>query len=109
MNIYNAWFNIVLFALLFIFPLIIYLNLRKYKTAALGRLFSNKTHTIKVFQFFAVSMIIYALNVFINILDDFYPIPILKEGYIILSIILTLLLIYVFYKLYRIMKIYEVS
>jgi len=109
MNIYNAWFNIVLFALLFIFPLIIYLNLRKYKTAALGRLFSNRAQTLQAFQFFAVAMIVYALNVFINILDDFYPIPILNNLYIIISIVLTLLLIYVFYKLYRIMKIYEVS
>jgi hypothetical protein len=43
MNIYNALINFILFGLMFIFPLMIYLNLRKYKTAALGRLFSNKS------------------------------------------------------------------
>ncbi|OPX58981.1 MAG: hypothetical protein A4E25_01408 [Methanobacterium sp. PtaB.Bin024] len=104
MNIYNALINFILFGLMFIFPLMIYLNLRKYKTAALGRLFSNKSQTIRVFQFFAVAMIIYSFNVFINILKDFYQISLLNSLYIITSIILSLLLIYVFYKLYRIMK-----
>lgn len=104
MNIYNALINFILFGLMFIFPLMIYLNLRKYKTAALGRLFSNKSQTIRVFQFFALAMIIYSFNVFINILKDFYQISLLNSLYIITSIILSLLLIYVFYKLYRIMK-----
>lgn len=104
MNIYNALINIVLFGLLFLFPLMIYLNLKKFKTAALGRLFSNKSQTLMVFQIFAVAMIIYACNVFINILDDFYDISMLNTLYLIISIVLTFLLIYVFYKLYRIMK-----
>ncbi|NYB52576.1 MAG: hypothetical protein HVN35_08475 [Methanobacteriaceae archaeon] len=104
MNIYNAIFNILLFGILFFFPLMIFLNLRKYKTAALGRLFTNKSQTIKVFQIFAVAMILYSCAVFINIVDDFYDIPVLNNLYIIISVILTFLLIYVFYKLYWMVK-----
>lgn len=105
MNIYNAIINIGLFALLFIFPLLIYLNIRKYKNAAMSLLFSKKPHTIRVFQFFAVAMIIYALNAIIRIINDIYNVPFLSNVYIVTSIILTIFLIYVFYKLYSIMRV----
>lgn len=104
MNIYEAILNLILFGLMFIFPLMIYLNLRKYKTAALGRLFSNKSQTIRIFQVFAVAMIVYSCGVFIDIVNDYYEISILNSLYIGISIILALLLVYVFYKLYRIVQ-----
>lgn len=103
MNMLTGIFQIVLFALLFIFPCLIYLNIRKYKTAALSLLFSRKNQTIRAFQFFAVAMIIYAVNTVIRILNNFYPV--LSNLYLFASIILTIFLIYVFYKLYRIMKV----
>ena len=99
----------VIFALLFILPLMIYINFRKNKTAALGLLFTNKNKTIQAFQLFAVAMIIYALSMVILLLDDVYNITTLITVYIILSVILALILIYVFYRLYKIMKLTNYS
>ncbi|EKQ52900.1 MAG: hypothetical protein B655_1571 [Methanobacterium sp. Maddingley MBC34] len=104
MSSYNTLFIEVIFALLFILPLMIYINFRKNKTAALGLLFTNKNKTIRAFQLFAVAMIVYALSMVILLLYDVYNISTLITLYIIISIILALLLIYVFYKLYKIMK-----
>jgi hypothetical protein len=104
MNISNI-INLILFALLFIFPLLIYYNLKKYKKASLGLLFSNKAQTKRAFQIFAVAMIIYAVSMLMLVMLDLTNIYILKTIYIITSVILTLTLIYVFYKLYRITKI----
>jgi hypothetical protein len=105
MEIYRVIIDVVLFGLLFLFPLLIYINLRRYKTAALSLLFSKKSQTIRAFQFFAVAMIIYAISTVFRIVNDIYAVTYLSWIYLIVSIILTLFLIYVFYKLYRIMKI----
>ena len=101
----NLIINLIVFVLLFIFPLMIYLNILKYKNAALGLLVSNKTQTIRAFQIFAVAMILYAVSMFTLILIDLYPTTLLKNIYMIISIIMAFTLIYVFYKIYQIMKI----
>lgn len=102
---YETIFTLLLFTLLFVFPLMIYLNIRKYRQAALGLLVSKKTEGIKTFKIFAVAMILYAVNMFTLIMVDITQIGILSMIYIILSIILAIILIYVFYKLYRITKV----
>lgn len=102
---YETIFTLLLFALLFIFPLMIYLNIRKYKKAALGLLVSKKTESINTFKIFAGAMILYAVTMFMLILEDLTQIGFLSMLYIILSIILAIVLIYVFYKLYRITKV----
>lgn len=104
MSIYSTIFIGVIFALLFILPLMIYINFRKNKTAALGLLFTNKNKTIMVFQLFSVAMIIYALSMVILLLYDVYNIATMITVYIIISVILALVLIYVFYRLYKIMN-----
>jgi hypothetical protein len=104
-NYTNLIINLIVFVLLFIFPLMIYLNILKYKNASLGLLVSNKNQTIRAFQIFAVAMILYAANMFTLILIDLYQTTLLKNIYIIISIIMAFTLIYVFYKLYRIMQI----
>ena len=109
MNIYNTLFIDVIFAILFILPLMIYINFRKNKTASLGLLFTNKNKTIKAFQLFAVAMIIYALSMFILLLYDVFNIATLITVYILISVILALVLSYAFYKIYMIMKLTNYS
>ena len=105
MNSNSSLITIVLFALLFIFPLLIYLNLRKYKTAALSLLFSKKPQTIRAFQFFAVAMIVYAISAVIRTINDIYYLSYLFMVYLAVSILLTIFLVYVFYRLYWIMRV----
>lgn len=104
MNI-SELFTLFLFALLFIFPLGIYLNLVRHDKASLGLLINKKVQTKRVFQIFAISMILYALSMLILIIVDLYSISIFMNIYIIISVIITIALIYVFYRLYRITKI----
>ena len=102
---YFIFFTLLLFALMFIFPLLFYLNVLKYKKAALGLLVSKKAQSIRTFKFFAFAMILYVVSMFILILVDIFPTVLLSIIFIIISTILAVTLIYVYYKLYNITKI----
>jgi hypothetical protein len=102
---YFIFFTLLLFALMFIFPLMFYLNVLKYKRAALGLLVSKKAESIKTFKFFAFAMILYVVSMFILILVDILPEGFLSIIFVIISTVLAVTLIYVYYKLYKITKI----
>jgi hypothetical protein len=102
---YFIIFTLILFALMFIFPLMFYLNVYKYKKAALGLLISQKTQSIRTIKFFAFAMILYVISMFILILVDIFPVALLSIIFVIVSTILAITLIYVYYKLYTITRI----
>lgn len=107
MNIIYSIFIIILFGLLFYYPLRIYLYIRKYRKGVLGLLFTHHNETIKLFKIFTVSMAVLVIYTFLGIIywSDYYTAISIIQG--ILSLVLSILLIYVFYKMFKIMKLID--
>jgi hypothetical protein len=89
----------------FYFPLRIYLNLLKYKEAALGLFFTNLEESILTFKIYAIAVLIFAIG---RLLDLFNLIPssaLIDNLATFLYLITDILLIYSFYKLLVITRI----
>jgi hypothetical protein len=95
---------IITFSALY-FPLKIFFNLLKYKEAALGLIFTKLAESILAFKIYAIAVLIFAIGRLLdllNIVSSYSSLDDLVTG---LNLITTIMLIYAFYKLFRIMKI----
>jgi hypothetical protein len=87
------------------FPIVIYLNLRKYKEASLGLIFSNLESSIIAFKFLGLAVLIFAIGRIIdllNLISFSSSVDILAT---LLYLVTDILLIYAFYKLLIIIRI----
>lgn len=89
------------------FPLKIFLNLVKYKEAALGLIFTHLNQSIVSFKIFAVAVLIFALSRLIDLFNIIYPLffEFIDNITTILYLVVNILLIVAFYKLSVVMKI----
>ncbi|HMK54287.1 MAG TPA: hypothetical protein VK444_05840 [Methanobacteriaceae archaeon] len=83
------------------FPLKLFLNLLKYKEAALGLIFTNLDESIFSFKIFAIAVLIFAIGRLLDVFNAIQP-----SFYVLIDNVTTLLyfttdvlLIYAFYKL----------
>ncbi len=81
------------------FPVVIYLNLRKYKEASLGLIFTNLEGSIMAFKVLGVAVLIFAIGRIIDIFNLISFSSTLDNLATILYLITDILLIYAFYKL----------
>ena len=81
------------------FPVVIYLNLRKYKEASLGLIFTNLEGSIMAFKVLGVAVLIFAIGRIIDIFNLISFTSTLDNLATILYLITDILLIYAFYKL----------
>lgn len=108
MNILISVMIIVLTFSTLYFPLRIFINLLKYKEAALGLIFTHLDESILSFKIYAVAILIFALSRLLDLLNVTYPSRIydfVDNVTTLLYLIINILLIYAFYKLSVIMKI----
>ena len=87
------------------FPVIIYLNLRKYKEASLGLIFTNLEGSIMAFKVLGVAVLIFAIGRIIDIFNLISFSSTLDNLATILYLITDILLIYAFYKLLVIIRV----
>ena len=87
------------------FPVVIYLNLRKYKEASLGLIFTNLEGSIMAFKVLGVAVLIFAIGRIIDIFNLISFSSTLDNLATILYLITDILLIYAFYKLLVIIRI----
>jgi len=87
------------------FPVVIYLNLRKYKEASLGLIFTNLEGSIMAFKVLSVAVLIFAIGRIIDIFNLISFSSTLDNLATILYLITDILLIYAFYKLLVIIRI----
>jgi hypothetical protein len=89
----------------FYFPLKIFLNLRKYKEAALGLIFNKLEKSILAFKIYAIAVLIFAIGRLLDLLNINSAYSSIDDLATVLNLITTALLIYVFYKLLLLMQI----
>lgn len=89
----------------FLFPLKIFLNLRKYQEAALGLIFNKLDKSILAFKIYAIAILIFAIGRLIDLINITSASSTVDDMVTGLNLITTLLLIYAFYKLLNIMRI----
>ncbi len=89
----------------FYFPLKIFLNLRKYKEAALSLIFNKLDKSILAFKIYAIAIFIFALGRLIDLINITSASSFVDDAVTVMNLISTLLLIYAFYKLLNIMRI----
>jgi hypothetical protein len=87
------------------FPVVIYLNLRKYKEASLGLIFTNLEGSIMAFKVLGVAVLIFAIGRIIDIFNLISFSSTLDNLATILYLITDILLIYAFYKLLVIIRV----
>ena len=107
-SIFNLTIGLIILVLTLLtlyFPVVIYLNLRKYKEASLGLIFSNLESSIIAFKVLGVAVLIFAIGRIIdllNLISFSSSVDILAT---LLYLITDILLIYAFYKLLIIIRI----
>lgn len=89
------------------FPLKLFINLLRYKEAALGLIFTNLNQSITAFKIFAIAVLIFALGRLVDIFNVIEPsfYVLIDNLTTILYLTTTVLLIYAFYKLSTIAKV----
>jgi hypothetical protein len=107
MDAITALIVIILTFSAFYFPLKIFLSLSKYQEAALGLIFTNLKDSIQAFKVYAIAVLIFAIGRLIDLFNIFSSSPLIDDFVTSLNLITTVLLIYAFYKLFRIIKIEE--
>ena len=96
---------LVLTFLTFVFTIIIYSNLLKYRQAALGLIFTRLNDSVIVFKLIAVAVLIFAVGRLIDLLN-IVPLSLTIDNLAtVLYLITDLLLIISFYKLIKITKV----
>ena len=107
-SIFNLTIGLIILILTLLtlyFPIIIYLNLRKYKEASLGLIFSNVESSIIAFKVLGLAVLIFAIGRIIdllNLISFSSSVDILAT---LLYLVTDILLIYAFYKLLVIIRI----
>jgi hypothetical protein len=88
-----------------IFPIIIFINLRKYKEAALGLIFNKLEKSVLAFKIYAIAILIFALGRLFDLLNITFGSSSLDDIVTLMNLITTILLIYAYYKLLIIIQI----
>jgi hypothetical protein len=86
-------------------PVVIYLNMRKYKEAALGLIFTNLDMSVNAFKVYAVAVLIFAIGRIIDLINVIPSSSSIDNFATLLYLITDVLLIYAFYKLLIITRI----
>lgn len=91
------------------FPLKIFLNLLKYREAALGLIFTNLNQSILAFKIFAIAVLIFAISKLMDFFNIIYPwyFDLIDTITTLLYLVVNILLIVAFYKLSTAMKVDE--
>jgi hypothetical protein len=93
--------SIVILVLLdFYFVIRLYLNIIRYKEAALGLIFTHKDQSIMAFKIFGVGIFILALSRFLDVYNFSEANYFISNTASFMVLITNALLIYVFYKLW---------
>lgn len=108
MDILNAGIIVITF-LVILFPLKIYLSLRKYKEAAIGLIFTHLDKSIFLFKIYAVAVFIFAIAKLLDIYNIIGISEFVDNIATILYLTTNVLLIYSFYRLSVIVTIKEKS
>lgn len=107
-SVLNLTIGLIILILTFFtlyFPVVIYLNLRKYKEASLGLIFTNLEGSIMAFKVLGVAVLIFAIGRIIDIFNLISFSSTLDNLATILYLITDILLIYAFYKLLVIIRV----
>nr|WP_319372681.1 hypothetical protein [uncultured Methanobacterium sp.] len=100
----NAITIIVTFTV-FLFSLMIFLNMLKYKEAALSLIFNKLDESILIFKILAISILIFAIGRLLDLLNINSASSLVDDAATLLNLTTIVLLIFAFYKLFNIMKI----
>ena len=107
-SVLNLTIGLIILILTFFtlyFPVVIYLNLRKYKEASLGLIFTNLKGSILALKVLGVAVLIFAIGRIIDLLNLISFSSTVDNLATILYLITDILLIYAFYKLLVIIRI----
>ena len=96
---------LILTFLTFYFALQIYLNLSKFKEAAIGLIFTNIDGSIKAFKIYAVAVLIFAIGRILDLFNLVSSSISIDNLATILYLTTDIMLIYAFYKLLIITRI----
>jgi hypothetical protein len=91
---------VILVLLNFYFVIRLYLNIIRYKEAALGLIFTHKDQSIMAFKIFGVSIFILALSRFFDVYNHSDANSLISDIATFMVLLTNILLIYVFYKLW---------
>jgi len=100
----NAITIIVTFTV-FLFSLMILLNMLKYKEAALSLIFNKLDESILIFKILAIGILIFAIGRLLDLLNINSANSLVDDTATLLNLTTIVLLIFAFYKLFNIMKI----
>jgi len=100
----NAITIIVTFTV-FLFSLMIFLNMLKYKEAALSLIFNKLDESILIFKLLAIAALIFAMGRLLDLLNITSASSLVDDTATLLNLTTIVLLIFSFYKLFNIMKI----
>jgi hypothetical protein len=89
----------------FCLPLMIFLNLSKYKEAALGLIFNKLEKSIFTFKIYAIAVLVFSIGRLLDLLNITSASSYVDDLATVLNLITVVLLIYAFYRLLDIMKI----
>ncbi|MDO9044934.1 MAG: hypothetical protein Q7U35_06475 [Methanobacteriaceae archaeon] len=91
---------VILVLLNFYFVIRLYLNIIRYKEAALGLIFTHKHQSIMAFKIFGVGIFILAISRFLDVYNYSNINPLISDLATAMVLLTNVLLIYVFYKLW---------
>jgi len=107
-SVLNLTIGLIILILTFFtlyFPVVIYLNLRKYKEASLGLIFTNLKGSILALKVLGGAVLIFAIGRIIDLLNLISFSSTVDNLATILYLITDILLIYAFYRLLVIIRI----
>ncbi|PKL66434.1 MAG: hypothetical protein CVV28_10545 [Methanobacteriales archaeon HGW-Methanobacteriales-1] len=91
---------VILVLLDFYFVIRLYLNIIRYKEAALGLIFTHKDQSIMAFKIFGVGIFILAISRFLDVYNYLNSNILISDVATAMVLLTNILLIYVFYKLW---------
>jgi len=100
----NAIIIIVTFTV-FLFSLMIFLNMLKYKKAALSLIFNKLDESILIFKILTIGVLIFAIGRLLDLLNINSANSLVDDTATLLNLTTIILLIFAFYKLFNIIKI----
>ncbi|NYB52888.1 MAG: hypothetical protein HVN35_10080 [Methanobacteriaceae archaeon] len=105
MDIFISAIILILTTTVFFLPVKIFLNLRKYKEAALALIFNKLEKSIVAFKIYAVAILFFSTGRLLDLLNITSSSPLIDDLATFLNLITTVLLIYAFYRLLKIIEI----
>ncbi len=91
---------VILVVLNFYFVIRLYLNIIRYREAALGLIFTRKDQSIMAFKILGASIFILAISRFLDLNNYLNINPLISDLATAMVLLTNVLLIYVFYKLW---------